>query len=313
MTRNQFATIAERDAFVVRSSDIGDRFFVRETGKTYEATAPGAGASNWSSIADLSTSAALTAAVLAAQRYMPISGLGLTWVSTTTITVATGACPDSTAAAYLENTAAKTLDMSASGALGLDTGSVAQQKVYYVWLLKGTSGYTVAASLQSAYASVTKPAGYATYGRCVGTFHTKAASSAIVTFVQSYSGNLRTYDFTDTDASKLIFGSGHTGTNVAADCSKYLPVTAKRIRIGLGLYNDAVARVVPYLATSLAQASGQTGYWDTPTLLASSSFDIVADLPVNTTPATAFYWGTGAASGGVPDGYGQAYGYTEQL
>lgn len=117
-----------------------------------------------------------------------------------------------------------TLDTANSaGALGIDTGSWATSTVYNIWLLYGTSGVTLVASLRAnAFAAVTKPSGYDTAGRIVGGVITD--SSTATDFIPcTWDGNVCT--FTSTYKS-LLEGSATTSEASFAMASQ-LPSTAK--------------------------------------------------------------------------------------
>jgi len=66
---------------------------------------------------------------------------------------------------------------TAAGALGIDTGAFATGKWYRIWVLNGFNGTTAVLSLSNTFAGVTKPAGYSTNGRMVGSVMTDATTA----------------------------------------------------------------------------------------------------------------------------------------
>ncbi|KKM03136.1 hypothetical protein LCGC14_1777430 [marine sediment metagenome] len=70
-----------------------------------------------------------------------------------------------------------TLELDQTGQINaLDTGSAANDTLYYIWVLNGTSGTGVVASTSSTLGGVTKPSGYTAKGRLVGYIHTNGSA-----------------------------------------------------------------------------------------------------------------------------------------
>lgn len=114
------------------------------------------------------------------------------------INVAAGARWDSTYTVKINLAAGVTVAIDASGALGLDTGSVANSTQYYTWLCSGSSGTTVIFSASAT--SPTLPTGYDTYKALLGRRITNG--SANIDTTQSwtvYSDGVERYTFTDDD------------------------------------------------------------------------------------------------------------------
>lgn len=107
-----------------------------------------------------------------------------------------------------------TAAIDASGSINqLDTGAVANDTLYYVWVLNGASGTGVVFSVQSAYASVTKPAGYDTGGRLVGAVLTDGSAN-ILAFTHQANSNYFRFDdpIQDVADSSTTANTGKTGT-----------------------------------------------------------------------------------------------------
>jgi hypothetical protein len=85
-----------------------------------------------------------------------------------------------------------TMELDQTGQINaLDTGSAANDTLYYLWVLNGTSGTGVVASTSSTLGGVTKPSGYIDKGRLIGYIHTNG-SAQIRTFTRV--GNYWRYD-----------------------------------------------------------------------------------------------------------------------
>ena len=98
----------------------------------------------------------------------------------TKIDIAAGSCVDSTNA-YLLTSAAVTINCATTGALGLDTGSLANNTWYHVHIIGKTDG-TVSAIASTSPTTPTFPSGY-TLLRRIGSFRTNG-SAQIIAFSQ---------------------------------------------------------------------------------------------------------------------------------
>lgn len=98
------------------------------------------------------------------------------WQSASTVRVISGTTvTDDTGLRVIK--AASNLDvvLSASGALGLDTGSEAADTWYYLWLCEGTGGVT--AIFSTSTTAPTLPTGYTTYKALIGEFRNDSSSN----------------------------------------------------------------------------------------------------------------------------------------
>lgn len=69
-----------------------------------------------------------------------VSGLQVSWTSTTALSVAAGSCVDSTGVKNMSLDLAQTITTTTSGKNGLDVGTVAASTVYYVHLVSDSMG-----------------------------------------------------------------------------------------------------------------------------------------------------------------------------
>ena len=151
-----------------------------------------------------------------------IQGLRLSWVSVTQVTIGAGRCADSTGRQLVRNTATLTVDITASGAGGLDTGSEANSTWYAVYLIAGPTG--IAGMLSTSATTPTKPAGYP-FARRVGWIYNH--TNDIMNFIQSGQQTLRRYFWLETPADYLNVltpASDNSGADV--DCSSRLAPTS---------------------------------------------------------------------------------------
>lgn len=128
----------------------------------------------------------------ALQNYL--SGLTLSWASTTTFTVAVGAAADSTNTQFLNLASAITKSTSAwvvgSGNGGLDTGSIANNTWYHVYLIRRPDTSVVAVLFSTSASAPTMPTNY-TQKRRIGSVLTNG-SAQFVKFIQN--GDIFTWD-----------------------------------------------------------------------------------------------------------------------
>ena len=108
------------------------------------------------------------------------NGLQLAWASDETITIAAGAARDSSNTNDIVLDASVTVSNIVSGANGLDTGSVAANTMYAVYLIGDSTGYESTAGLLSTDASSPNlPGGYDMYRR-IGWVLTDATSDNLL-------------------------------------------------------------------------------------------------------------------------------------
>jgi hypothetical protein len=151
-----------------------------------------------------------------------IQGLRLSWVSVTQVTIGAGRCADSTGRQLVRSASTLTVDITASGAGGIDTGSEANSTWYAVYLIAGPTG--IAGLLSTSATTPTKPAGYP-FARRVGWIYNH--TNDIMNFVQSGQQALRRYFWLETAPdylNVLTTASDNAGANV--DCSSRLAPTS---------------------------------------------------------------------------------------
>ncbi len=128
------------------------------------------------------------------------------------VDIATGACRDVDDSLNIKVTATLTADIEVSGANGLDTGTVAANTFYSVWVISKLDG-TKAALLSTSQTSPTMPSGY-TKKRRVGWCRTDASSN-IYTITQSGAGRTRRIMWDQLETATLLVLSAGSSTSWA--------------------------------------------------------------------------------------------------
>jgi len=157
-----------------------------------------------------------------------IFGMVPKWLSTSQITINKGFAQDDTDAESIEILSILTLDITTNGLLGLDTGTVASDTWYYVWVIKIPNTSTVSAIISASYTTPTLPAGY-TLKRLLPFAMRADGSSEILRFIvrsgwPSHPAIYFQTSFTSnvTDQTYVLDGGGAVVWTLV-DCSSYVP------------------------------------------------------------------------------------------
>lgn len=151
-------------------------------------------------------------------------GLEMSRTDDENVAIAAGQCRDSSNVWDIVVDSALNADIAINGANGLDTGSVAANTFYYVFVIGDSTRHNDAACLLSAQIDVddiTLPAGY-DVARRIGAVLTDA-SSDILEFHQYGSGKDRMMYY-DVAISELSNGQSATYANI--DCATSVPALA---------------------------------------------------------------------------------------
>lgn len=143
-----------------------------------------------------------------------IYGLEQSWngVELTTINPGNVNVVDGSSLVKLTYAGGTSVDISASGFNGLDTGTVAADTWYYIMAIGG-AGQTPGFIYTTTPASPTFPTNY-TYGRPIGIVRTNASAADIMNYNCQGLGNHREYEWVDNAnaATTGLFNSGASGT-----------------------------------------------------------------------------------------------------
>jgi hypothetical protein len=154
-----------------------------------------------------------------------ITGLKLSYSSTTAVGVTAGQCRNSTNVNDIVVSSALTIDGANNGANGLDQGALANSTLYSIYAIGDSTQNNDPAGILSTDASTPLlPYGYDMF-RLIG--HMKTDGSAdVLPFVQTGDGATRRITY-DTLIQVLNAGNATFFTNV--DCSASVPATAKAV------------------------------------------------------------------------------------
>lgn len=161
------------------------------------------------------------------------SGLELTSSSVTnSVAVSAGECASDNNHAIISLPSGTTIDMTASGINGIDTGSIAASTWYYIWVCSGASGSGAVASISNS--SPTLPAGYNIYKRLIGTVITDTTPAVRSQAMVRGEANARKVYYTNSDngAPFQILNQANIGTSGArtqVDCSALVPPTSDNV------------------------------------------------------------------------------------
>jgi len=129
-----------------------------------------------------------------------------------------------------------TIDITASGANGLDTGAEANNTWYYIWVIAKSDG-TTAGLLSISPTAPTLPTGY-TYQALVGAIYNR-------------SGNFDTIyqlDKTVVFDYETVLSSGGETSYTAISLAAYVPTTAKKIKLSGYLTHAGVTSCYAYIS-----------------------------------------------------------------
>jgi hypothetical protein len=162
-------------------------------------------------------------------------GATLTLDSITTITVNPGIVKDFTGVYNIVNSVFLNLNITSSGANGLDTGSVGANQIYSIYLIADSTNVNPVASLASLSVTnvpTTLPSGYDIYRR-IGWWQTLNDNSLAI-FFQSGIYNARKYYYqgprSAAGSGGFTFLSGGSATvSTPVGISTYIPINCKNI------------------------------------------------------------------------------------
>lgn len=185
--------------------------------------------------------------------YMDIDNCQISRASTTTVTIAAGQARDSQNVFDIVVSDPLTVSTAFNGANGLDTGTVANNTLYAVFVLFDPTNNVPVAGLLST--SGTEPVMPSVRGFTYSCFRrlgwVKTDSSAqIQEFYMVGNGRERivTYNL-DTTAS-LILGSGNATTFTAvADMADFVPSTSTRVQFNYSLLPSAASQTLTFRPT----------------------------------------------------------------
>jgi len=220
----------------------------------------------------------------------------------------TGICRSDDDTTNLISTGTLTVDLNASGANGLDTGTKSTYTWYYLWVIYNPSTATYAGLYSTSYTSPTMPSGY-TKKRYVGSVYNGSSGSFRPYEQQIVAGKYREYSYANYSDSNLPLLSGGSATVATGiNCSVYIPQTTVLISLLVAHSNTTLSSCV-YLSTYGGSASAvkQCGGGATRAARASS---IIKDVRTDSNALRRIQYYNSVASGSTDI---WAMGYREIL
>lgn len=222
-----------------------------------------------------------TAAVTSKAPVGTFSNLSITRPTAATVDVDADSIvlADSSNVKYEATSVNLTLDITASGANGLDTGSEANVW-YYIWVIY--NGTTVAGllSASSTLGTITLPSGY-TYGALVGAV--KNTSGDFVDFIQT--GNQYWY------SAWPSMGSGTVTIYTSLDITNYVPSALSNVAI---VQIDATTNQNTVVSNLAAPGTDNTDIANILRVAGNGNNSLVSEINVIT--ANTLYWGSSSGS-----------------
>ena len=153
-----------------------------------------------------------------------IDGLGVTWTSAGTVTIAAGAVRADTDNFNIVLASPQVVNLTIAGANGLDAGSEAASTWYSVWLIGDSTGTNPTAGLLSASStSPSLPAGYDRKARLLFVYN--AASSDLLRYRLAVEGRRRVvfWDQARSSAPQRVLAGGGATAWANVDISAVVP------------------------------------------------------------------------------------------
>lgn len=189
-----------------------------------------------------------------------LTGLDVAVTSATAVTVQPGTCRDSTNVQNIQTNAVLNVDITVSGAGGLDTGVEAPSTWYYVFVIEQPDG-TDAGLLSASSTAPTLPPGYTVFRRLCAIYNDAGSN-----LVQGSTRGGTTRTFVRTASANTGASNISTGTLSAA---AMWPPTAHILHGYLRIDNGSAGGV----------AAGGFAYWQV--TLNSSPFNMVFGIQVD--------------------------------
>lgn len=226
----------------------------------------------------------------------PHKNLIVKYVSATTVDIDADTVVIFNAAGYARKFTSinLTVDITASGANGLDTGAEGSSTWYHLWVIAQQNG-TVAGLLSASATAPTLPADYLFYGY-VGAVYNNSSSN-FVAFYQR--GDGLTSDVTAGAALSGGTQTSYTTVSLAA----YVPITAKCVDIFIGVNaSSGTAEVTNYVAPAGSGTTATYGvFFSRQSSGVSTSTDIstYANFPLSTAQQVVYRVGGTNARGSI--------------
>jgi len=180
-----------------------------------------------------------------------VTNLNLAWASTSTLTVASGACSNSDNTNDILISDAITINAATNGLNGLDTGALANTTWYYVYAIgSSTNSQPSGCILSTSSSAPTLPFEYDIYRR-IGEVRTNGSAQFLL-FYQIGNNGERIYYWDAIVSSGVSVGSA---TFAAASLSSAVPVTSRLAIIQARIVPNAAGNALSFRRTGSSENS----------------------------------------------------------
>lgn len=156
-----------------------------------------------------------------------IDGFSLSSTTAATASIAIGEATDSTGKAQIELSSLQVVDITASGANGLDTGSEASDTWYYIFVIRNPVTDVVAGLISASATSPTLPSGYTQFRR-IGVVYNDSGSN-FLEFIQRGAGKTRRYWYDEETSVIEALTDGSAVTFTEIDLSGLVPPVSDNV------------------------------------------------------------------------------------
>lgn len=228
---------------------------------------------------------------------------------TSRVDIAAGVCRSDDDTTDLVSTGTITVNITAGGANGLDTGSEAANTWYYIWLIYNPGTSTYAGLFSTSSTSPTMPSGY-TKKRRVGSVRNNASSNFLAWTQYLGDGNVSKILYDEETSTTIRVLNGGTATSFTdVSLASFIPPTTRLAILGLGYYADGNAEYMMVRKNGISVNPPIYGQWaGTSSLFASSASSSQGEIYTDESQIVEY---ANSASGG--SAYIYVDGYIEEL
>ena len=181
-----------------------------------------------------------------------VNGMGISYGSTSTVVIATGACRNSTNINTIVFNEAVTIDVGVSGANGVDTGTIQNSKIYGVYAIgASTHAEPAAGLLVLGLNSPVLPFNYDMYRR-VGWIKTDGSGN-VKDFIQVGEGDTRAYYY---GAAVNVLTSGNATTMTAVSLENAAPPISTEVYFDLTYTAVSAANTAQLQPFAFSESTG---------------------------------------------------------
>jgi len=186
-----------------------------------------------------------------------IKDLQLEFNSTSTVDILAGSCRDEDDTHDIVSDSTINVDITSSGAGGLDTGSEASNTHYFVWIIKNTDSGVIDGILSTSSSSPTMPSGF-NVRRLLGSVRNNVGSN-FFDFKMFGAGSNRFVEYMENSGTTMrALSAGTAGTKTNVDLSSFVPSISEEVYLQGTNTATGVCQLRPdtYSINAVAAVSG---------------------------------------------------------